>query len=41
MTTRTAEISPRIEIPFIVKHIRVAAFLMGGWCSSRVSFPDL
>jgi hypothetical protein len=28
MTTRTAEISPIIEIPLIVKHVRVVGFLL-------------
>jgi hypothetical protein len=28
MTTRTAEISPIIEIPHIVKHVRVVGFLL-------------
>lgn len=28
MITRTAEISPRIEIPFIVKHARIVGFLL-------------
>ena len=28
MITRTAETLPRIEIPFIVKHVRVSAFLL-------------